>query len=483
MGTRFEEAYAHHLAGRLGDAADGYWALIDARDEPPGTRLLLATIARACGYEDLAGALEAAEDGNALGAEGHMRLARVLCNAEEHGRAAWHLDAARGLGEDGPDLHCILGRVHASRGNDAWAEEAYRAALARDPGNLMALVNLGGLIKGQGRVDEARALFDTAVAAHPGDPQARYSRAVTALLQGDLATGWDDYRARWLLAGCVNLPANLPGPAWDGTVTPGKSLMLHAEQGLGDTLMFARFAPWLAARGMRVTLEVHPPLVPVLSTLDSVTVIPRGTTVMPHDGHAALMDVPYLLGVNDQEAIPAAVPYISAELERVVAWRDRLPAGLTIGLCWQGDPESPLDAGRSVPLVDWLPLLTLPGITFVSLQKQHGLEQLADLPENVCLESFGAEMDTDGAFLDTAAIMMSLDLVVTSDTSVAHLAGALGRPCWVALRRVPTWHWGVSGLAMPWYPSMHLFRQDMPGDWRGPVWSIVDALTKALAAP
>jgi len=258
------------------------------------------------------------------------------------------------------------------------------------------------------------------------------------------------------------------GPLWDGAPLAGRRLLLRAEQGLGDTIQFARYAR-AAARSGPVALECPAALARLLSQSGLCeAVVARGEDVA-FDVEAALMSAPFLLDPG-LECAGGMVPYLSAEPDRVCRWARRLDAarGLKVGVCWQGNPAYRADRVRSIPLARFLPLAGIPGVTLVSLQKGPGADQLAGLPSDSGIMDFGAALDEGSdAFVDTAAVMANLDLVVTSDTAAAHLAGALGIETWLALAFAPDWRWGRAGETTPWYPAMRLFRQGAPGDWDG----------------
>jgi hypothetical protein len=256
-------------------------------------------------------------------------------------------------------------------------------------------------------------------------------------------------------------------------------LLLHAEQGLGDILQFCRYAPLLAERGAEVVLEVPRTLVRLLGGLSGkVTLVARGDPLPDFDLHCPLMSVPGRLATT-VEMIPAPVPYVAADAVRAAHWTARLPAdGLRIGIGWQGNPAGTVDRGRSAPLAAFAPLARVPGVRLISLQRHHGLDQLERLPDGMTVDTLGGDFDSGpDAFLDAAVVMANLDLVISTDTAIVHLAGALGRPVWVALKAVPHWTWMIDREDSPWYPSARLFRQVTDGDWRG----VFDRMAAELA--
>lgn len=269
---------------------------------------------------------------------------------------------------------------------------------------------------------------------------------------------------------------------WTGQDVAGKRVFLYAEQALGDTIQFARFLGPVERLGAEVILGVPPGLGPLFACLDGAGAIVRPGEKLPEfDLHAPLMSLPNILGFVPGRS-PSRVPYLSADPARVERWSGRLPGdGVRVGIAWQGNPLAP-DQGRHISLRAFAPLSRVSGVTLISLQKGAGLEQLTGLPAGMTVATLGAEFDAGpDLFVDTAAVMMKLDLVVTSDTAVAHLAGALGRPVWVALRHVPDWRWMLLREDSPWYPSARLFRQTASGDWAGVFAQIAAALADFAA--
>jgi hypothetical protein len=266
-------------------------------------------------------------------------------------------------------------------------------------------------------------------------------------------------------------PRDYPQPLWtDLECLAGKVFFAYAEQGFGDTLQFCRYVNLLQMRAAKVILEVPRPLKRLLRSLNgNAEVIGRGESIPPFDSHGPLMSLPLAFG-TDLGSIPADVPYIRAEPQAIVRWSEKLRPvhGLKVGIAWQGNPqpEQSWARGRSVPLKAFRPLALLPGVSLISLQKGPGTEQLAAADFAGRIIILGDELDSGtDAFVDTAAVMAILDLVITSDTSITHLAGAMGVPVWLALQAVPSWHWMLERMDSPWYPTMRLFRQPRPGDW------------------
>lgn len=361
-----------------------------------------------------------------------------------------------------------LGHALAAAGDAPGAQAAYGRALALDPKDRNTRLTLALVERDLGRIPASTHLLDALLDEAPGDPVARFARAQNLLLSGDFARGFADFEARWQRPG-MQRPA-FPFPPWQGEDVTGRHLLLHDEQGLGDTIQFARFAPMLAARGARVTLAVRPRLLRLMKSLPpSITVTGDGAGVRA-DCHAPLMSVPHLARLFPPN-LPETVPYLAAEPDLLDIWRPRIEqaAGAAvrrIGLIWQGNPDAESDRGRSLTPDVLLPLLDLPGTHFFILQSRDGRDDVEYLSRHANVTDLGEELDNgNDAFTDTAAVMSLLDAVVTSDTGPAHLAGALGVPTLVMLKHVPEWRWGSSGERTPWYPSMRLVRQTIRGDW------------------
>jgi tetratricopeptide (TPR) repeat protein len=352
------------------------------------------------------------------------------------------------------------------------SEEAlasFDAVLALKPDHGNALNNRGGALQQLHRFEEASASFAKALAIQPDYAQAWVNRAHCALLRGHFDQGWRWYEWRKKLPNLFK-PRNYPQPEWTGREDiSGKTLFLYAEQGLGDTIQFFRYAALAQARGAKVILSAQDSLMPLLKISNPALALVGPQDVPSNfDVYAALLSLP-LAFETDLKNIPATVPYLRTEPERVAAWAARIgKRDFKIGISWQGKKNTETDIGRSFPLRHFERLSKLPHVRLISLQKGAGVEQLLDLPAGMTVETLGADFD-DGpdGFLVTAAVMENLDLIITSDTAVAHLAGALGRPTWVALQCTPDWRWLLDRSDSPWYPTMRLFRQPSQGDWPG----------------
>ncbi len=348
------------------------------------------------------------------------------------------------------------------------AETAARFALESAPDAAECHYHLAAILCRIGRYAEAIAAGEQAIRLDPGHVRAHMTLALARLVTGDLPGGFAEYEWRWRLQPTRTVNDYVPDLAWDGETDPsGLTVLLHAEQGHGDTIQMIRYVPFVLAMGARIVLLVHPGLKRLIAEtayrcLDGVTVVTEGDRLPAFDLHCPLMRLPLIFGTT-VESIPADTPYLHADPDRVTAWRrrlDELPAGLKIGIAWTGDPAATMNARRSIPLPELASLSDLPGGTLVSLQKGDGA---GDVPgASLTLQDWTAEL-TD--FADTAALICALDLVISVDTAVAHLAGALGRPVWLLNRRDTDWRWLLDRDDSPWYPTLRQFRQTRDGDW------------------
>lgn len=367
-----------------------------------------------------------------------------------------------------PEAMLNLGNaLYEQTGEPEEPRQLFERALAVLPTYREALNNLANLYMNQGRMDQALAYTRRLLELHPDAPMAHGTAAGAMLVMGQMEEGWQHYEWRWLRP---NLPVPLRDfgrPEWRGEDISARTILLHHEQGLGDSIQFVRFVAQVAARAGKVILEVPGNLRALYACIPDVTLATYGGPLPPFDVQLPLMSLPHVLGVTI-DTIPAPIPYLSADPERVDHWRDRLPKGeFRIGIVWQGKAGTSIDRGRSYALEHMAPVARIPGVTLISLQKGYGLDQLQSLPDGLRVETLGPDFDAgEGAFIDTAAVMAHMDLIISSDTSVAHLAGALGRPVWVPLKLSPDWRWLMDREDSPWYPAhMRLFRQREVGDW------------------
>ncbi|HSY02845.1 MAG TPA: tetratricopeptide repeat protein [Acidobacteriaceae bacterium] len=352
------------------------------------------------------------------------------------------------------------------RRNDE-AEACYRMALEVDRDYAAVHTNLANVLMRQSSRAEMIRHYERALELDPKSAGGHYNLALAYLRQGRYAEGWPAHEWRWDFRELRLRRRHFAAPQWRGEKLNGETILLHAEQGLGDTLQFVRYAPLVAERGGRVVLEVQPRLVRLLQGLPSVSrVVGRGEPLGDFAWHCPLMSLPLAFGTT-VDTIPRRVPYVRADEEEVRAARQRWTGtGLRVGIAWAGNPQYRSDEQRSMPLLALLPLAGVPGITWFSLQMGTACGQMRTVGERFPLIDASS---TSRDLAETAALVATLDLVITVDTSVAHLAGAMGVPLWVVLPHLADWRWMEERVDSPWYPGARLFRQSAPGDWTGAV--------------
>lgn len=353
------------------------------------------------------------------------------------------------------------------------AETLTRALLANGSGPLHVWAMLATALRRQGRIEETRAIQERLVDAAPQDVSLRFDLAETLLLLGDFDRGWREYRFRYSLPHTTRIERKVQAPRWEGQNLAGKTLLIHDEQGFGDTFQFMRMVPWAKEKsGARVVLQISPEVLPFARRMKGIdALVVRGELPPPFDLHCEMMSLPMAMRLTFAD-LPGAMPYLFADPVRLKRWRKRL-AGLArprVALVWAGRPEHLNDANRSVTLASLAGFAT-EGVTFVSVQKGPKAAEAQSPPEGMRLVDLSGEIKD---FDDTAAILMNVDLLVSVDSSPVHLAGALGRPAWVMLPFIPDWRWLMGREDTPWYPSVRLFRQPRAGDW--------DSVVRAMAA-
>lgn len=380
------------------------------------------------------------------------------------------------------EAHANLGDALRERGDTDEAIAACTKALAIQPTSALALTILGTTFVGLGRHDEAVAAFDRALAAQPGYAEAQWCRGTLHLLRGEFIQGWKDCECRARVAE-FKVPVFVTSrQRWDGGALDGRRILLTTEQGLGDTIHFVRYATLVAARGGRVVLDCPAPLKRLMQTVPGVEhVVARGVDPLPDfDFICPLLSLPWIFQTT-LETVPADVPYVYADPERVERWEERFDPQdkrLRVGLVWGGNPAHRNERNRSLPLRMLAPLGDVDGAAFYSLQKGPAAAQAADTSAGLSLIDWTGDLDD---FTDTAALVENLDLVIAVDTSVAHLAGAMARPTWVLLPAHPDFRWMLDRSDSPWYPTMQLFRQPRPRDWATVIDRVAAALRQAVA--
>lgn len=414
-------------------------------------------------------------------AEAHNNLAIALRQKGKHDEAVAAYHEALRLRPNYAEAHNNLGNSLRNTARFAESLDCYLKAIRLKPTYYDAHNNLGIAYAELGRFDDAIASYTECLKLRPTHVDAHLNRALTWLRKGDYAQGWAEYEWRWKKRSLTNRP--LLQPQWNGFPIEGRRILLIAEQGHGDTFQFLRYARLLKARGATVIFECPEPLVKLLSRVPEIDqLIPRGQPIPDYDVYAPLLTLPGLMSTS-VAAIPAEVPYLQADPDLVEHWRRELAdvAEFKVGINWQGNPGYAGDRHRSIPLAHFAPLAKVPGVKLFSLQKNHGVEQLKGIEGKFPVIDLGGRLDGEhGPFMDTAAVMKNLDLFITSDTAVAHLAGALGVPVWMAISTTPDWRWMTDREDNPWYPTMRVFRQAEHMAW-GPVFERIAAeLRKAV---
>ena len=483
-------ALVRYLLGQYVEALRDYAALdVGGRESAPALVGRGATLVALQRYDEALAPLERATQLLPGDADAHIQRGVALLNVERNAEAIESFDRALALRPNVPEVLNNRGIALTLTWKLSQALDSFVRSAALGGATAENLTNTGVVLKMLGRYREAAEAFGRALACKPDDASAKFALAFLHLTLGEFAAGWPLYEARFEVPALGNPARHFSAPRWNGSEPlQGKTLLVHAEQGLGDVIQFCRYLPLLVAQDISLVFEVMPALVPLLRTLPgAIRLVGRGELLPPFDYHCPLLSLPLALDTR-LETIPAQVPYLAAEPERITQWKQRLRAlpGLRVGIAWQGNPavEKLMWArGRSIPLADLEPLAHLPGVSLVSLQKGSGVEQLRAVPFADRIVDLSAELDPGpDAFLDTAAVIAGLDLVISSDTAVAHLAGALGRPVWVMLAASPEWRWGLERTDSPWYPTMRLFRQTANRDWTIVVAAIVAALQETVIA-
>ena len=420
--------------------------------------------------------------------EAHANLGQVLQQLGRMEEAVAACERALELRPNYPEALTNLGNALRALNRLPEAERALRRALALRPTDVGCYNNLAIALQAQDRPMEALAVLDLAVALDPDDPETHHHRAMLLLREGRLIEGWEDYESRFRIKQSGDAYKQFADAApWRGQPVDGRTILLVPEQGLGDTIQFARYASLLSERGAFVVMGVQRPLAQLLRSVPGVSrCVAVGEPLPTYDVHCPLLSLPRALGTT-LETVPAVVPYVFSEPDAAARWSERLRtdvAGFRVGLVWAGNPKHLGDRQRSIPVKAFAPLWRVPGVRWFSVQAGERATDLAEIPIGDLppggIDDLAPEL-TD--FAETAAALTNLDLVISVDTSVAHAAGALGRPVWTLLARVPDWRWLRTGASSPWYPTMTLFRQDDRRDWETVLSEVEQRLREACNGP
>ena len=480
-------AEAEHLAGIIAHQGGKLGAAIDhlrrATELAPNVALFHANLGemlRLAGRPQLA--VEAARQALSLDptmASALSNLGVALYELKDYAASAEAHRAAIAAQPDFAEAYSNLGNaLHGLRAYDE-AIVAYRAALALRPDYVDALANLGTTLHHGGDFDEGAATLRYAIALAPHHANAHSGLGILLLMRGDFAEGWDEYE--WRLRSTERTGPRFPERPWQGESLTGRHIYVQAEQGLGDTLQFTRYLPLLAERAGRVTLRVHQQLVTLMrESLRGIAVLGDRGQPEPYDCDVALLSLPRLFKTR-RETIPATTPYLRSSNKEAKVWRRRFAGmkGLKVGLVWAGNAEHVNDARRSLSLPLLAPIFRVPGASFASLQVGQRAAELTKAKQpGPSIDDLSARLvDFDA----TAGAVGALDLMITVDTSVAHLAGALGKPVWVLLPWVTDWRWMLEREDSPWYPTARLFRQSTLGSWEDVVARVERELRELLA--
>ncbi len=411
-------------------------------------------------------------------------LGNALVNFRRGREAIIILQHALRLSPQEYRLHSNLGLAFTEAALFEEAEKAFHVALQLKPMFVPAHNNLGQLYILWGRFDEALACLDLAENLDRHNLITKCNRAIALLSTGDYARGWRDYQLRWDRPETSH--RSYPQPLWKGEPLNGRRILLYTEEGLGDRIQFIRYAQLLSAQGAQVICECPMPLIDVFRGAKGVAELVQLGDALPNfDFHTPLLSLPHLFQTT-LDSVPADVPYLAAESDRIASWRERLslittPGKFRIGIAWQGNPHHQWDRFRSLPLMQFEPLANIPGIRLISLQRGPGIEQIPTFQKftnNKLIVPTDGTQSTPADLADSAAIMSCLDLVLSVDTATAHLAGALARPTWVLLSTVTDWRWLSRRSDTPWYPTMRLFRQKSLNDWD----ELIARVSQCLAA-
>lgn len=413
-------------------------------------------------------------------AEAYCNLGHGLAELGRLDEAVAACEHALRVKPDLAEAQSTLGNILVGRGRLEEAEIAYRAAILLKPALAGGYCNLGVALFRRGRREAALAALDQALSLEPDSADAHWNRALALLQHGDYAEGWAEYEWRLRRSRRIREDLKFTQPLWDGRPLNGAAILLHTEQGMGDAIQCARFVPRMAHFGGEIILQAPRSLMSLFGSIPGVSqIIANDETPPPVACRLPFFSLPHWFAPTP-EAAAAPVPYLCVPPQRTAYWAERLSgigAGkLRVGVVWSGNVTSEAELGRSIPLSAMAPLAKA-GVQLISLQKGFGIDQLEADGVAETVTRLGPDYD-DGDFADTGAVIQALDLIVSCDTSVAHLAGALGRPVWMAINAVADWRWLEGRADTPWYPTLRLYRQPAPGDWT----SVFEAMAADLPA-
>jgi Tfp pilus assembly protein PilF len=473
----FDAAVQRHKAGMLNNAKALYEQVLAAQPRHSDALHLLGLIENQQGKPGLATQLIRRAIAINAAPPYHFSLGEVLFEQGDNLGALEAYQSAVSLAPNFARAHAGIGNALFQQGNLEPACDAYRRALALREDLAGVHSNLGLALADLGQLEIAMKHYRRAIELNPDSADAHNNISLALLLQGQFAEGWMHHEWRWRVQGLPIGVRHFERPPWRGEPLNEARILLHAEQGAGDTVQFVRYAPLVVARGGRVLLEVQPELKRFMLTMSGVEqVISRGDPIPVFTRHCPLLSLPLVFG-TELDTIPSEVPYLRPDANELENWnaRFRIFPGLHVGLVWGGRPEHRVDRKRSIPLAAFAPLATVDNVVYFSLQKGPAAAQITEPPAGLVLHDIAADLND---FADTAAAIAALDLVITVDTSVAHVAGALGKRVWILLPHVPDWRWLLDREDSPWYPTARLFRQPMAGAWASVFERVVEELRR-----
>lgn len=462
----FQNALKQHQEGNFGLASEIYREILIGHPEHFHAIFLLGTLNLQQGNNDMAivllkKALELKPDY----AMAHCNIGTALKELGKLDEAVASCRHATALKPDYPDAHNNLGIVLKKQGKIDEAIESYNRAIALNPNYAVAYSNLGFALQEGGKLDEAMAAYRHAIGLEPDLGDAHMNMSTLLLLTENFIDGWREYE--WRFRTKDSNSRTFQQPRWDGPPLNGQSILVHTEQGFGDTIQFVRYLPAVQALGGHVIFECQKELYRLLRDckgIDEVIErIPDHGPSVKYDVHIPLLSLPGIFRTT-QDNIPSKIPYISADSKLVAQWRTRLAHDeeYKVGIVWAGSPRHKKDSRRSCSLADFAPLAEVPGLVFYSLQKGPTSKEALKPPPGMNVINLQNELND---FTDTAAAITNLDLVISVDTAAVHLAGAIGKPVWALLHFAPDWRWLLKRDDSPWYPNLRLFRQTKRDDW------------------
>ncbi|MBM4146647.1 MAG: tetratricopeptide repeat protein [Nitrospira sp.] len=411
-------------------------------------------------------------------ADAYYNLGNIYQEKGEYDKAAMHYQKTLKVIPSHFDSCMNLGTVFNKQGKLDEAIKFYQKAIELNANFAGSYYNLGVALQDQGDIDNALQAYKKTIELDPDFAEAHFSISLINLLLGNFKEGWKGYEWRWKLKEAYQ--RNFYQPMWDGSDIKGKTILLHAEQGFGDTIQFIRYAPLVAQRGVKVIVECQKELTSLFKNVEGIhQVISHGESLPYFDVRCPLLSLPAVFDTTT-ENIPAKIPYIAVEMNFIDKWRKKVEirdSQMKIGLAWAGRATARKESYRACSLEMFAPFARLSNVIFYSLQKGKASEQTVNSPFGMKLIDYTKEIED---FSDTAGLMYHLDIVISVDTAVAHLAGALGKPVWTLIPFAPDWRWSLNRDDCPWYPTMRLFRQTAPGDWSSVIDKIYNELQRLI---